>query len=84
MLYFFKHIVPKVGRSEEVIGITDYEILMTERYGSRADNERDAEFCEECEAKIDFVDDEPGRDKMGRMFCSAECFLKFYGWKKVD
>lgn len=66
------------------MGITDYEILITERYGSRADDDRLAEFCEECETEIDFIDDEPCRDKIGRMFCSAECFLKFYGWERVN
>ncbi|MBE7031984.1 MAG: hypothetical protein E7401_03370 [Ruminococcaceae bacterium] len=66
------------------MGITDYEILITERFGSRADDERSAEFCEECKMEIDFVDDEPCRDEMGRIFCSVECFVKYYGWEKIS
>lgn len=66
------------------MGLTDYEILRTERFGSRECDERDLKICEVCKTKIDWTDDIPCRDGEMRIFCSAECFFEYYGWEKLN
>ena len=54
--------------------MTDFEILFTEKFGSRAEGE--SHYCEECETSLDPRDENP-RDEDGNVFCSERCRLKY-------
>ena len=54
--------------------MTDFEILFTEKFGSRPDG--GSHYCEECENPLDPRDENP-RDEDGNVFCSERCKLKY-------
>ena len=54
--------------------MTDFDILFTEKFGSRVESE--ARYCEECEMPLDPRDENP-HDKDGNVFCSERCKLKY-------
>lgn len=53
--------------------MTDFEILNTERFGSRSDEGR---YCEMCEKLLDPFDDNVTNDD-GCVFCSEWCLGKY-------
>lgn len=65
------------------MGITDYEILRTEKFGSRERFEKSKYICCGCGAEIDTGEDEICEDERKQKFCSEKCFLGYYGYKKL-
>lgn len=65
------------------MGITDYEILNAEKFGSRDYDITPIGVCEKCGDVIMGDNDEACRDRMGNLFCTRECFDDYYGFRRV-
>lgn len=60
------------------MGITDSEIERAERFGSRAFVGQECYRCRICERNVDIEYDEYLIDYVGKIFCSDECYKKYY------
>ena len=66
------------------LGITDSGILRTERFGSREYEVRGLGVCAKCGVYITTEFGEVCRDRFGNIFCSRECFERYYGFEEGD
>ena len=64
------------------MGITDSEILKTEKFGSREYGREILGRCAFCEAEVMSDEAEACRDGYGNLFCSESCFCEFHGLKR--
>lgn len=66
-----------------MFGLTDYEILRAERFGSRPHEETEA-CCPQCKSLIDLEYGEYFSDMDGQFFCSREHYCKYYTFGGED
>ena len=64
--------------------ITDSEILRTEKFGSRDYEIRLLGVCAKCNTVITNEFGEVCRDRNRNLFCSRECFDKYYGFEDAE
>ena len=77
------NIIPQKEANVKMFGLTDYEILRAERFGSRPHEETEA-CCPQCKSLIDLEYGEYFSDMDGQFFCSREHYCKYYTFGGED